>query len=254
MDLPLFGRVLWRWRLLVLAGVILAIALAVLSIAKVGFDGGMPTLTYRSSETWQARSTLLLTQQGLFPEGRSIFPPAPVAQDGETPPPYPYAGTGRFAELAPIYAQLAASDAVIGILRRSGPIRGSVDAIALQSPSNTPSPMISLFATGATPGDASDLVQRARIAFITFLSDRQTAAKIPPGQRVDVRVVRELMPPILLEPRKKTLPIVVLLAVVSATVGLAFVLENMRGRSATVLPVRDEESEERQRVSLRRGA
>ncbi len=34
--------------------------------------------------------------------------------------------------------------------------------------------------------------------------------------------------PVVIEPRSKTLPIIILLAVVSAAVGLAFILENLR--------------------------
>ena len=45
----------------------------------------------------------------------------------------------------------------------------------------------------------------------------------------------------MIEPRKKTLPIVVFLTVMTGTVGLVFVLENLRSR---VRPVPDAASDE----------
>ena len=60
MDLSLYGRVIWRFRWLVALGLILAIALSVLSIAKVSSHG----LSYRKHEIWQSSSTVLLTQHG----------------------------------------------------------------------------------------------------------------------------------------------------------------------------------------------
>ena len=59
-------------------------------------------------------------------------------------------------------------------------------------------------------------------------------AAIPPNERVDLQVLQNATAPILLQPRKKTLPIVILLAVLSATIGLAFILENARPRVTPV--------------------
>ena len=73
MDLSLYGRVIWRFRWLVVLGLILAIALAVLSVAKVSSHG----LSYRKHEVWQSSTTVLLTQHG-FPWGRAVVPPSPV--------------------------------------------------------------------------------------------------------------------------------------------------------------------------------
>ena len=60
MDLALYGRVLRRFWLLVLVGLTLAAALAILSVARVSSDG----LSYRSDEVWQSTTTLLLTRKG----------------------------------------------------------------------------------------------------------------------------------------------------------------------------------------------
>ncbi len=46
MDFQLYARVLWRFKLLFLLGLMLAIALATLSLVRVSSDG----LTYRQTE------------------------------------------------------------------------------------------------------------------------------------------------------------------------------------------------------------
>ena len=65
MDFGLYVRVLWRFRLLVVLGLILALSLAMLSFVRVGTDG----VTYRQTELWASTTRLLVTQTG-FPEGR----------------------------------------------------------------------------------------------------------------------------------------------------------------------------------------
>ncbi len=50
MDFQLYARVLWRFKLLVVLGLMLAIALATLSLVSVSGDG----LTYRQNELWSS--------------------------------------------------------------------------------------------------------------------------------------------------------------------------------------------------------
>lgn len=79
MDLHLYLRVIWRFRLLVMAGVIVGLTLSFLSSVSVRLDGGVPTFKYREHELWTARATVLVTEPE-FPLGRSVFeeevPPA----------------------------------------------------------------------------------------------------------------------------------------------------------------------------------
>ena len=91
------------------------------------------------------------------------------------------------------------------------------------------------------------MVDRGTRALLAHLAERQTQAKIPPDERVQVRVLSRVADPVLLEGRKKTLPIIVLLAVLSATIGLAFVLENVRPAVRPLSPVADEELTEARR-------
>ena len=68
MDLKLYLRVLWRFRILMAAGALLAATLAFLSFVRVD-PGGSPLLSYRDDEQWVTYSMLFVTQQG-FPWGR----------------------------------------------------------------------------------------------------------------------------------------------------------------------------------------
>src|SRR5688572_29756916 len=113
-DIQLYLRVLWRFRLLVAAGFTLAVVLALLSFARVSFENGLgpPKLTYREQEKWVSYSTLYVTQPG-FPWGYSVIKqPDPDEQlETRTKQIAPeFADPTRFASLAVLYAYLATSD------------------------------------------------------------------------------------------------------------------------------------------------
>lgn len=206
------------WRL-ILAGILLGLVLAVLDYARPSFENGLPSLEPRDPEIWQSTSTLLLTRAG-FPEGR-VNPPS---------------DPGRFFQLADVYARVATSDGVMRILRKSGPVNGTFSAFNPPSSTSGPSPVIALSGRATTAAAAYDITQRATRAFIRYLELRQRAAQIPEADRVRVQVLHDASSPAVVEPRKKTLAMVILLTVLSATFGLVYVLENhRRGREATRL-------------------
>ena len=63
MDFQLYARVLWRFKLLVVLGLVLALALAMLSVVRVSADG----LTYRQTRAVVEHDAAgLITQKG-FP-------------------------------------------------------------------------------------------------------------------------------------------------------------------------------------------
>lgn len=230
MDLPLYGRVLWRFRWIVVIGVFLAVFLAVLSIAKITPKG----LEYRKNEVWQAQASLLLTQPG-FPEGRALFPDPRSDRSRSN---FSYADATRFASLTALYSQFAQSDEVNALMKREGAPPGStVSAAPLIPPganAYTVLPVISLFGNAYTARDALKTARLGTQAFIQFLERNQREARIPQSQRVHVEVLARPREAAVLEPRKKTLPIVILLTVLTATVSLAFVLENVRPRARPV--------------------
>src|SRR5947209_5049080 len=126
MDLRLYLRVIWRFRVIVGLGLVLACALSFFSYAKVSFKGGSPKISYRQAQTWQASSLVFLTQKG-FPYGYTILPYTLSAQQtkGATPNFVPkYAAPGTFTQLAFYYAPFVQSDGFHALLRQRTHVRG----------------------------------------------------------------------------------------------------------------------------------
>jgi hypothetical protein len=230
-DLSLYLGVIRRFRVLVGAGAVVALALAVLSAVRIDLTHGKPALSYRQSETWSSHSSLLITQTG-FPWGRTILPgsvPGSATPSGSTS----FADPSRFYQLASFYARLANSDAVQGMIKHRSKRVGAVQAVAATDPSSTSGaalPFIDIIGTGPTPSIARRLATIGTSAFRNYIETQQRAAGIPESQRVDVQTVNSAQPPLLVQGRKKTLPIAVFLGVMIITIGAAFILENLRPR------------------------
>ena len=224
-DLSLYASVLRRFRWLVVPGVLLAVTLAFLSVVHVSSGG----ITYRKAAVWQSQTLLLLTQPG-FPWGRTVLP---STEADSTPR---YADPNRFSSLTDLYSQFANSDEVRKIMRRegaskewkivAGPVTPSVSGATL--------PVIALSGQADSAKHAVAATAHGRRAFIEYVARQQKAAAIPAGQRIDIEVLKRSTKPVVIKPRSKTLPIIVFLAVLTATVGLAFVLENLRPRVLAV--------------------
>jgi capsular polysaccharide biosynthesis protein len=213
MEVALYLRVLWRFKLIVIMGLVLAIGLSFLSLYKVG---GNPMLQARKKPQYVSYSTLFVTQPG-FPWG-SLHPPAS-------------ADPTRFTSLAILYSQLATTDSVQRILRKSGPMTGKVEVAPLLDPSNQEAlPLISIAGFADSPAGAESLAARETKALLTFISEQQKSSEISDNNRVLVTQVKEPTEARVFQKAKKTLAIVVFLAVMMATCGLAFLLENLRPR------------------------
>ena len=237
MDLPLYGRVLWRFRLLVAMGVLLAIVLALLAVAKVNVTGS-PALEYRQSELWVSRATILITEPK-FPEGRSVFQQTiPPASDEKTQEYAPaFADPQRFINLANLYAQLATSDQVRQILLKDGPLRGTIESAPVSTVNGSASlPLLSIGGIAQSPAQARALAQRAVNGFLRYLEVEQARSDIPAQQRVVLQVVKQPNKVELLKGRPVTLPIVIFLAVLLGVFGIVFMLENLRPRLQEVPP------------------
>jgi hypothetical protein len=226
-DIALYAEVLRRHRVTVIVGVVLTLALAVLSVARVSPSG----ISYRSPQTWSNQATLVLTQEGA-PELRSVLPAGPGGFSSSL------ADTGRFASLIDVYATLATSDAVVGKLKRRGLLTekdfkdGSppITAAAVPSTVNAATPMMTIAATSPAGPKATKLTLAATKAFLDVLNARQRAAKIPVRDRIQVRVVKSAEAPTLVDPRSKTVPMLVLLGGLIATVAVAFTRHNLARR------------------------
>lgn len=235
MDLELYFRVLWRFRLLTIVGLLIALLLAFMSIVRVDTSGGSFGLQYREHEQWASRATVLVTEKE-FPLGRSVFEEVIQPTTTERPKTYApqFAPPSRFTELANIYAELAMSDPVRQLVLRDGPMRGAIQAVALKATngSDAPLPLLSIGGISTTPEQAMQLARRGTAALIEYIEEEQRANGIPQEQRVVLSVVNEpaLRRTELLSGRSLTMPIVVFMVALFATFGLVFILENLRPR------------------------
>lgn len=228
MDVQLFLRVVWRFRLLITAGLVFALAFAFLAFVRVGFDDSI-SFSYRDKEQWAAYSTLLVTQEG-FPEGRLVVDPllrGDVERSGKK---RLFADPNRLTGLALLYANLADSDPVRRLMRRGRPIRGRVEAASLTATDNPSNvlPLIQLAGVAETRAAALELTHRGTAALVRFVEEEQHANAIPDEERVILRVVKHPGRAKLLSARSKAIPILVFLTVAVAFLALAFVLENLR--------------------------
>lgn len=229
MDLQLFGRVLWRFKVLVVLGLVLAAGLAFLSYVRVELQDGKPVFTYRESESWESLASVFVTSRG-FPwgsiDGGGVEPGTGTGSPDITSP---AVDPSRLTTLAAIYMQLAAGDGVRRLMLENGPVDGIVQTFPVfAANSDAQLPLITLSAVSATPGQAQALNTRYLDAFLTYMRQQQVSGGIDPDTRVRLQVVREPQRAQLLEGRGLTMPILVFLAVVSAVTALAFVLENLR--------------------------
>ena len=195
MDLGLYMRVLWRFRVLMAVGLLFAILLAVFSVARISPSG----LRYRKAKQYVSYSTLFVTQQG-FPWGQLHAPQS--------------ADPNHFTSLAIVYSQLATTDPVRRILLRGGPIRGTYQvAPVLDSTNQEPLPLISVAAFGDSPKAAITLAGRETRALLTYIQSQQQGNRISADNRVNVDVVKRAQYASLYKGRSMTLPIVVFMAI-----------------------------------------
>jgi hypothetical protein len=250
MDLQLLLRVLWRFRVIVGCGLVLAFALAFLSYVKVN-PSGDPKLSYRENEQWESLSTLFVTSRG-FPWG-SIGNPAEqaaadaaAAADGAEPEEEVQGNAldpVHLTALAALYVRLATSDPVLKEMRKPPAKEGTLQAFPVESTDTgrgEPLPMVTLSAIGVSREQAVALAREHARAFVDYIEREQRRANIPLDERVVIEVVRQPGEPTLLQARKKTRPMVVFVAVMIAVMGLAFALENLRPAA----PPRQEDEED----------
>lgn len=220
---------LWRFRKIVAVGLALAFLLSFFTLVRIGSAG----ISYRKAERWVSYETLFVTQRG-FPWGRSVVPTAPSGTQEK--PSQAYADPTRLSSLAILYSQLAVGDAVRQLMLKDGPIHGSIEAapvLASQSSNGDALPLVSIAAFDSSPGAAITLATRAGDALRRYIVTQQETNDIAPADRVLLTVVKEPTTAKLFQGRSKTLPIVVFVAMLAATLALAFVLENLRPRART---------------------
>lgn len=224
MDLKLLGRALWRFKWLVLLGIVAAVGLTFISTFRVDKNG---KLSYRQGEKWASYAQIFVTQQG-FPWG-ALQPPATT-------------DSGRFVSLALLYSSLADSDPVKQLMAKMGPpIPGQIQAAAVltSAGSSDALPIISIAGIAGTEKQSLALTGRAADALVSYIRSEQAANQIRDNNRVVVQIIKEPGQPTLLAGRSKAVPAMVFLAVLTVVVAMVLVLENLRPRIRRVDAVDD---------------
>ncbi len=181
MDLPLFSRVLWRFKWLVVLGVVVATALAFLSVFRIDTENGFG-VEYRQNEQWVSVATVLVTE-GDFPLGRAALqqdvPPANSDEPGKYTP--QFAPSSRFIELANVYAELVTGDAVRQLILEDGPLPGVIQAVPLVAANGSDAalPMVAVRGLSTSPEKAVVVAQRASAAFQKYLETEQASWRHP---------------------------------------------------------------------------
>jgi len=241
MDLALYSRVLRRHKVVIVLGLALAVLLGLFSYYRVDSDGTVPRLVPRKAELWQSQGNVFLTESG-FPAGRRTIPLVTRQIGRETVTVPKYNEPGRYTALAALYARLATSDEVQRRIQQKGPPYGAFlafPAVDTTGGNTNPLPMISVFGQADSAGAAQLTVSRGLEAFFSYVAEQQNEASIPKSQRVQLTLLNAPKPAFLLDPRKKTLPIVVFLGVLMAAITLAFILENAAQSRAAAEAVRE---------------
>lgn len=220
MDLRLLGRVIWRYRVLIAIGWVLATMAAFLSVVRVSSDG----LSYRQSEFYSAEQDLYFTERG-FNEGRTRLGDAELAAAEAGVPSDP----GRIIDLTTVYVELIDSDPVRELVQRDGPVEGTVFVQQFTvNQGRTGLPAVRLTTTATDPATAVELARRQTAAFREFLVTEQDAAGIAPRDRVVVEVLRAARGAELVEGRSMTSAAVIFVAIMAVFIAAALILNNLR--------------------------
>jgi hypothetical protein len=229
MDLPLFFGVVARYKRLLIGGVLLAGALAILAYGTPGFSDGRPIIKPRSSEIWDSEAELIVTREGSTEATRAPATGAPTSAQsaGEE--------EGYFSTLAPIYAAVANGDVVreqLRLMRVPGTVKA---AEVVATASDVTLPLITLTSSAPTATDAGLLTQRASSVLRNYVAAEQAHSGAPAAHQIKLQVVKSGLPPTLAKGRSVTAPMLVFVAVALAFLALAFVLENLNPRTAAAM-------------------
>ena len=225
MDLSQYLRVMRRFWVIVVFGVLLASVLALLSLVRIDLAAG--TVSYRGSERWASNATVFVTQKG-FPLGRSIYDE--VIPTSDTTSVSRFNDPSRFASYAQLYAQIASSDLLRREMRKGAPPYGSVSAAAGTDPRNPGIilPLVEIQGTGTTAKAAQHATSWATRSLIDYIQQQQAASQIAPGKRVILHILDQPSPPTLIVGRSKTRPVFIFFAVLTACAALIFTLDNLK--------------------------
>lgn len=224
MDLTLFFRVAWRYRLLVLSGLIVAVLAAFFALVRVD-PAGSPVLSLRGEGQYVSYTTIFVTQEG-FPWGRL---PTDDEEGG--------VDAARLAGLATLYTKLVDSDPVADLTKAVLPETGwSIESTVLLDDGGIAQalPLIRIAGLANTPALAELTAATVADSLMTYVSQRQQGAQIPQDERVVLQLIKGPDEAVTLAGRSFTFPIVIFLLLSMLSLAAPFLIDNIR-RSAAAL-------------------
>ncbi len=147
-------------------------------------------------------------------------------------PPTGYAVSADPSTLAQLYVSVATTDAVRTQLTSQRPPRGTYSATQLLGPNGVMLPVIQVAGFAHTAKGASRFANRGSDALKAYVDQDQ--ASYPPSQQVYLKTLSEPRGAVVFEGRRKTVPMIILFSVLTATFGFALILENLRPRASAV--------------------
>lgn len=245
MDFKLFFAVVKRYKRVVIVGAVLGVVLSMLSYGMPGLKGGKPTIIPRGAETWESEAQVLISQAG-FPYGRAVTQVVPGK--GTSTPAEPIGDVSYMSNLSSIYAALANGSDVqravakathialcpltIGPIGTATPTPGpvpcsSVVAAPLAQPgTGVPLPLLTLTSSAPTETQAAKIATTTITVLRNAITRQQAASDTAVDQRVQLQTVNTGATATLTQGPSKSIPILVLFAIVAASIGLAFILNN----------------------------
>jgi hypothetical protein len=237
MDLRRHIQVLWRFKAIVVGGIVLGVVMAILASFSVSFSGG-PKLEWRSDQTYGSVSTLFVTQTG-FPWGRVTLPEPSLVPGADPAVQQPeetmddktrreYAAPERFSDLAVVYSYLARSDQVRALIRPE-PAPDQIVITPVQNPSTGAGLPLLLVETHAHDQALAQKINEASIdALRSYLREQQDAADIDDSARVRIQVLNPPTAAGVVEGRTYMGSVIALILAMAGAVALAYLLENLR--------------------------
>jgi hypothetical protein len=232
MNLARHAAVLWRFRRVTAAGLLLGLFLAVYASYDISTSG----LVRRGHPVYTSRSQLLVTQEGC-PECRTVLPVTPVTPLSSTdsapkidPNQLEFADPNRFNTLADLYTKLIVSDDVLAGIP-GHPSAAQIIASPLPAVSGAPIlPIIQL----DTSADSSAAAQRLNAdtgkALRDLIARDARRNGVSPNKAVQIETINAPSPGALTAGASFTASILALMLVLVGTVALTHLLENLRTR------------------------
>ena len=222
MELSRHAQVLWRFRVIIAAGVIAGLVLAIGTLFSVSPSG----LKWRQGLEYKSASTLFVTQPG-FPWGRANLPTnTDGAPASATAPDQNFAEPARFAGLASIYSFLVRGEEVRALIpgHPSDSLIAAEPFVSSTGGNSDTLPLIGLVTFGKTPLAARQLNGQAITALTTYIARQQRASQTAAAQRAVIQVLNPPSAGVVAKPRSMTGAIVVFLLCVIGAVALAYII------------------------------